>query len=62
MVFVRSLGDVRDISKRSISAGALGCGIKYENAITIGLLPDHAEGQVIYHWAKLVFGVLKWYA
>jgi uncharacterized 2Fe-2S/4Fe-4S cluster protein (DUF4445 family) len=39
-VFVRSLGlTFRDISKVYI-AGALGCGINIENAVTIGLLPD----------------------
>jgi uncharacterized 2Fe-2S/4Fe-4S cluster protein (DUF4445 family) len=39
-VFVQSLGlTFRDISKVYI-AGALGCGINLENAITIGLLPD----------------------
>lgn len=39
-VFVRSLGlTFRDIGKVYI-AGALGCGINIENAVTIGLLPD----------------------
>jgi uncharacterized 2Fe-2S/4Fe-4S cluster protein (DUF4445 family) len=39
-VFVKSLGlSFRDIDKVYI-AGALGCGINLENAITIGLLPD----------------------
>ncbi len=39
-VFVRSLGlTFRDIGKVFI-AGALGCGINIEHAITIGLLPD----------------------
>jgi len=39
-VFVKSLGLVfKDIDKVYI-AGALGCGINLENAITIGLLPD----------------------
>jgi len=39
-VFVQSLGlTFRDIKKVYI-AGALGCGINIENAITIGLLPD----------------------
>ena len=39
-VFVKSLGlSFSDISKVYI-AGALGCGIDLENAVTIGLLPD----------------------
>jgi uncharacterized 2Fe-2S/4Fe-4S cluster protein (DUF4445 family) len=39
-VFVQSLGlTFKDINKFYI-AGALGCGINLENAITIGLLPD----------------------
>jgi uncharacterized 2Fe-2S/4Fe-4S cluster protein (DUF4445 family) len=39
-VFVKSLGlNFGDIDKAYI-AGALGCGINIENAVTIGLLPD----------------------
>ena len=46
-VFVRSLGlTFRDISKVYI-AGALGCGINLENAITIGLLPDMPRDKFI---------------
>jgi uncharacterized 2Fe-2S/4Fe-4S cluster protein (DUF4445 family) len=46
-VFVRSLGlTFRDISKVYI-AGALGCGINIENAITIGLLPDMPRDKFI---------------
>ena len=46
-VFVRSLGlTFRDISKVYI-AGALGCGINIENAVTIGLLPDMPRDKFI---------------
>ena len=46
-VFVRSLGlTFRDISKVYI-AGALGCGINIESAITIGLLPDMPRDKFI---------------
>jgi uncharacterized 2Fe-2S/4Fe-4S cluster protein (DUF4445 family) len=46
-VFVRSLGlTFRDIYKVYI-AGALGCGINIENAITIGLLPDMPRDKFI---------------
>ena len=46
-VFVKSLGlTFKDIGKVYI-AGALGCGINLENAITIGLLPDMPRGKFI---------------
>ena len=46
-VFVKSLGlTFRDINKVYI-AGALGCGINLENAITIGLLPDMPRDKFI---------------
>lgn len=46
-VFVRSLGlTFRDIRKVYI-AGALGCGINIENAVTIGLLPDMPRDKFI---------------
>jgi len=46
-VFVKSLGlTFRDIEKVYI-AGALGCGINLENAITIGLLPDMPRDKFI---------------
>jgi len=46
-VFVKSLGlTFKDIDKVYI-AGALGCGINLENAITIGLLPDMPRDKFI---------------
>jgi len=46
-VFVKSLGlTFKDINKVYI-AGALGCGINLENAITIGLLPDMPRDKFI---------------
>lgn len=46
-VFVRSLGlTFKDINKVFI-AGALGCGINIENAVTIGLLPDMPRDKFI---------------
>ena len=46
-VFVRSLGlTFKDINKVYI-AGALGCGINIENAVTIGLLPDMPRDKFI---------------
>ena len=46
-IFVKSLGlTFKDINKVYI-AGALGCGINLENAITIGLLPDMPRDKFI---------------
>jgi len=47
MVFVKALGlTFKDIDKVYI-AGALGCGINLENAITIGLLPEMPRDKFI---------------